>query len=88
MLEKFHHTLPDGHQITLPRFENVPVGLIRRTRKLVGVDQAFTILEELLTEDDLTHLDLLDRNQFNELVTAWRDGSEIELGESTASSSS
>lgn len=85
MMEKFRHTLPDGHVIVLPRFENVPVGVIRKTRKLAPVDQAFTILENLLSEEDLEHVDKLDREQFNALSQEWRDSSEIGLGESSAS---
>ena len=85
MMEKFHHTLPDGHEIVLPKFENVQVGIIRRTRKLSGADQAFSILEELLPEEDLEHIDLLDREQFNELSLKWRDSSAISPGESSAS---
>ncbi|VXC30596.1 conserved hypothetical protein [Microbacterium sp. 8M] len=87
MMEKFHHTLPDGHEIELPRFENVPVGIIRKTRQLPQVDQVFTILEELISPEDLEHVDLLDRAQFNDLVKAWREGSSIGVGESSASSS-
>lgn len=89
MMEKFHHTLPDGHEIVLPRFENVPMGVIRKTRKLGQADQVFTLLELLLPEEEIEgHLDNLDRDQFNELMTAWKGASELGLGESTASSSS
>ena len=87
MMEKFHHTLPDGYQIEAPRFENVPVGVIRKTRRLGDLDQAFTILEELLTAEDLEHLDVLSREEFNVFVKAWRDGSAVGPGESGASSS-
>lgn len=86
MLEKFHHTLPDGHELVLPRFENVPVGVIRKTRRLTEADQVFTILEEIMSPDDLEHVDKLDRAGFNVLVKAWREGSSVEPGESTASS--
>lgn len=88
MMEKFHHTLPDGHELALPRFENVPVGVIRKTRRLDQADQVFTILEEIMTPADLEHLDKLDRTEFNDLVKAWREGSAIQPGESSASSNS
>ena len=87
MMEKFHYTLPDGHEITLPRFENVPMGVIRKTRKLAQADQVFTMIEEFLGEDDLEHLDKLDRSGFEQLMNAWKDNSTIDLGESSASSS-
>ncbi len=88
MMEKFHHVLPDGYELVLPRFENVSVGVIRKTRRLAPLDQAFSILEELLSPEALEHLDTLDRAEFNELSKRWRDASEIGPGESSASSSS
>lgn len=88
MMEKFHYTLPDGHEITLPKFENVPMGVIRKTRKLGSADQVFTLLETLLPEPDLEHVDGLDRAGFEKLMLAWRGASEVDLGESSASSSS
>lgn len=87
-LEKFHHTLPDGYEIVAPRFENIPMGAIRKSRKLAAVDQTFTLLEGILTEEQLEHLDTLDRHQFNDFMRAWKGDSEIELGESSASSTS
>ncbi|PRB14464.1 hypothetical protein [Microbacterium sp. MYb62] len=88
MMEKFHHTLPDGHELVLPRFENVPVGVIRKARRLDQADQVFTILEEIMSPADLEHVDKLDRSEFNVVVRAWREGSSIEPGESSASSTS
>lgn len=85
MMEKFHHTLPDGHKIVLPKMENLPLGIARKTRKLTQADQVFTMLEMLLPEADLEHLDEMDRAGFEELMTAWKGASEIGLGESSAS---
>lgn len=87
MLEKFHHILPDGYELKLPKFENVPAGVLRKTRRMTDLDQAFSILEELMTEEDLEHVDLLDRNGLNDFLKAWRDGSAVDPGESSASSS-
>lgn len=86
-MEKFHYTLPDGHELVLPRFENVPMGHIRKTRKLDKTDQVFTLLELLVEESDLEHLDSLDRGGFQSFMEAWRDESDIDMGESSASSS-
>lgn len=85
MMEKFHYTLPDGHKIVLPRMENLGMGVIRKTRKLEQADQVFTMLEMLLPESDLEHMDEMGRNDFNELMKAWKDTSEVALGESSAS---
>lgn len=86
MMEQFHHTLPDGHRITLPRMENVSVGVVRKTRRLAQADQVFTMLEELLPESDLEHVDKLGRAEFDALMKAWKDSSQVDLGESSASS--
>ncbi len=88
MLEKFRYDLPDGHRVELPRFENVPVGVIRKTRRLADADQVFTILEEIIPPKDLAHIDKLDRAEFNDFVKAWREGSSVSPGESSASSTS
>lgn len=88
MMEKFHHTLPDGHQLTLPKFEHLSAGLIRKTRRMEQVDQVFTVLEELLSEADLAHVDALSKSEFNEFVQLWQKDSGIQLGESSASTTS
>lgn len=88
MLEKFHYQLPDGHELVLPKFENVPMGHIRKTRKLPPTDQVFTLLELLVPEEDLEHLDSLDRTGFQDFMNAWREKSDIDLGESSASTTS
>jgi len=85
-MEKFHHTLPDGHELVLPKMENVPLGVIRKTRRLERTDQIFTLLEELLPEADLEHVDKLDRGGFEALMTAWKGASTVDLGEAGASS--
>ncbi|QHF24100.1 hypothetical protein GTU73_08805 [Rathayibacter sp. VKM Ac-2804] len=86
MMEKFHYTLADGFELVVPRFENIPIGALRAARKLQPLDQVFTLLEGVLTEEQLEHLDVLDRNGFNDFMRAWKGGSEIDLGESSASS--
>lgn len=84
-MEKFHYQLPGGHELTLPRMENLSVGLVRSTRRLSEADQIFTMLEALLPESDLVHVDELTGDQFKAFIGAWRDGSSVGLGESSAS---
>lgn len=84
-MEKFHYKLPDGHEIVLPKMENVKTGIMRKTRKLAPLDQVFTMLEALLTEEDLAHTDDMDREEFNDLMEAWRADSSVSVGESSAS---
>ncbi|PPH51198.1 hypothetical protein [Rathayibacter sp. AY1E1] len=87
-LEKFHHTAPSGYEFVLPRFENIPMRVIRDTYKLQGVEQTFTMLEQILTEEQFEQVLDLDQGQFNDLMKAWKGKSEVEPGESTASSTS
>lgn len=86
-MEKFHHTLPDGYELELPQFENIDVGIIRKIRKLGQIDQIFTLIEHYLTEEDLEHFDKMQRNELEAFAKAWRDGSAVGPGESSASSS-
>lgn len=89
MLEKFHYTLPDGYNLELPRFENIPAGIIRKTRRMNPADQAFTLLEEFLPENILAeHVDPMPRGDFEAMLSAWQSGSGITPGESSASSTS
>ena len=88
-MEQFHYTLPDGHELKLPRFDQLPVGVVRKSRKLPQADQAFTVLEALITsEEDWEHIDLLSAAEFQVFQKAWRDGSKLDLGGSSASSTS
>ena len=88
MMEKFHHILPDGYELVLPRFENIEVGVVRRIRKLGQIDQIFTLLEHYLDEEALEHFDKLQREDLEGFANAWRAGSSNTLGESSASSAS
>ena len=82
-MEKFHYTLPDGYQITLPKMEDIEAGVMRKTRKLNQADQVFTMLEKFLTEDELEqHVDKLTRAGLNDLMEAWRKESNLGVGES------
>ena len=87
MLEKFHYALPDGHQIELPLFENIEVGAVRKIRRLTQIDQIFTLIELYLDEKDLSHFDKMTRAELEVFAKAWREGSSVTPGESSASSS-
>lgn len=86
--EKFHYTLPDKYKLVLPKLENLPLGVARKTRKLEKADQFFTMLEMLVSDTALEHIDKLDQTQFGELMEAWEAASNVSAGESSASSSS
>ncbi|TCJ28764.1 hypothetical protein E0W80_04495 [Microbacterium sp. PI-1] len=87
MLEKFHYVVGDT-EITLPRFEDIEVGVIRKIRKLGQVDQILTLIESYLDEAQLAAFDTLTREGLEEFANAWRTGSSVTLGESSASSTS
>ena len=77
-----------GESYTIPSFNALPMGAIRRARKCADeVDQAFTILELVVGEDSpaLDALDRMDGDEFNEWFTAWTQGAP--LGESSSSES-
>lgn len=86
MLEKFHHTLPDGTEIVIPRYKHVPAGLARRARHENVGNQMWTFLEELCTSEELEQLDALTVEDFAVFVDAWQSDSRVKPGESKASS--
>ena len=86
--ELFHHTLPSGETVTLPKYKNLRAGLIRKIRKLAPIDQIFTVLEEVASPAVLALIDDLDQEQCNDLVQAWQNDSGLTAGESKASSGS
>ena len=91
-MEKFHYSLvvgededgdPIKHKVTLPKFNHIKFGLIRKNRKLPQEEQFFTLLETLLKDDEAT-LKVLDEStqeDVMELMTAWQKDSGIEMGE-------
>lgn len=89
MLEKFHFTTDSGAEITMPRQDQLPVGIIRKSRKLDQGEQVWTFIEHVADEDNLSKIDALTIDEFQRLVTEWTDGDDAEgeasLGESEQS---
>lgn len=93
-LEKFHYKLTyvekdeDGeevsrkHSLTLPKFDQIPFGLIRKNRKLPQEEQFFALLEALISDEDLDKLDKSTQKEMLKLVETWQKDSEVSLGES------
>lgn len=89
-LEKFHHKTPHG-ELVVTKFQDLPMGFFRKTRRMSQAESAnalLELLEDLLTEKGLATLDKLNREQFGEFIAAWKDDSGVGLGESSASSTS
>ena len=83
--EKFHWTTPAGADIALPYMSRLPVGLLRRVRKLEEMDGMFTILEEICDAETLAKVDGLEVKDLESLATAWQTAT-ASLGESGGSS--
>jgi hypothetical protein len=77
----FTYTLEDGSTISLPAFNSVKPGLIRRIRKLSDVDQFFTVLEELADEDTIVKIDDMDHETFEDFQKEWFKHSGVDVGE-------
>lgn len=75
----------NGVTITLPSMKHLPSGVARKIRKLDEGDQFFTMLEMLLSEDELAEVDKLDGQELEALIVEWNEASDVSLGESSAS---
>jgi hypothetical protein len=96
-LEKFYYKIAyttvdeDGeevqrkHSITLPKFDQIPFGLIRKNRSLPQAEQFFVLLEQVVSETDLDIIDKTTQAEMLALVEAWQKDSGISLGESSDS---
>jgi hypothetical protein len=77
-----------GKSFTIPSFNALPMGAIRKARKAKDeADQAFTILEAVMPEDspELAAVDSMAAAEFNAWLEGWTQGSSV--GESVSSES-
>lgn len=87
MADTYKFDAPDG-PIELPLLNQLPTGAMRKIRRLKGLDVVFTVLEEVTDDTTLERVDNLSHDDFNRLLEGWQEASGIDLGESSASSSS
>lgn len=83
--EKFHFE-HKGKDFAIPKFENIPSGVVRKSRKAENdVDAAFLVLELTLGEDskELKALDEKPLSEVGEIIKAWTNG--VTMGESSGS---
>jgi len=73
-------------KIKLPNFTDLPVGVIRKARKLDADEQIWTVLEAVLTDKDMAVLDSMTVTEFAEAISGWTGGTPV--GESLQSSKS
>jgi hypothetical protein len=77
----------NGKKYELPDFNNLPMGVIRKSRKFTNeLDSAFSIIESVAdgNSDLLDALDALPVTEFNKVLEGWTTG--VALGESSGSS--
>lgn len=86
--ERFHYTAPDGKsKIDLPRFNQLPMGYMRRLRKMSDADQMFGLLE-MIVEDERADeeifdvVDVLNIDEFQDFMEAWQKHGGISFPES------
>lgn len=85
--EKFHYTTKAGEKIVLPKFDQIPTGVIRRTRNLPAEEQMFAVLEAYLGDEtpEMEAIDKLPTGELQKFVSAWQKDAGISVGESSAS---
>ena len=83
-MEKFHYKTSHG-EIVLPRFKNLPGGLMRTSRKLDPEDRAYTLIEGAASEKVLDIFDKLTQGEQAEMMQEWQAESQVTEGESSAS---
>ena len=76
----------NGKKVELPDFKELPVGLVRKSRKLADEEQSWFILESLLNEKQLAVIDEMSVTEFAQAMNGWTQGAS--LGESSQSSKS
>ncbi|MGP5147169.1 hypothetical protein [Corynebacterium variabile] len=91
MLEQFHYTPADNSaEIVITRQDQMPVGVIRKARKLGQDEQVWYFLEHITDETTLAQIDALPLAEFQDFIEAWTAGDavagEASLGESSESS--
>jgi len=73
----------NGKKIGLPAFKELPVGVIRKARKVDAEEAMWFILEEVLDEKQLAVIDSMPLSDFTEAMNGWTQGAP--LGESSQS---
>lgn len=86
-LEKHHFTV-DGKDFSIPKFSDIPVGVLRKSRKASDeMDTVFTIIELTMGEGSpaLDAIDSMNSEDFQAFLAGWTQGAPV--GESSSSAS-
>jgi len=76
----------NNKKVVLPTFTNLPVGVIRKARKMEADEQMWFMLESVLDDKGLAVVDTMSLSEFTEAMNGWTQGAP--LGESLQSSKS
>lgn len=82
MSEKFVYEVDSKRKVTLPKFGEVPFGVVRKSRKMDPEEQFYFMFEELLDEKGLAVLDSLTSEQVGDLMDQWQAEAGVGVGES------
>lgn len=82
MSDKFVYEVDSRKKIVLPKFGQVPFGVIRKSRNMDPEEQFYFMFEELLDEKGLAVLDSLTADQVADLMDSWQNEAGVGLGES------
>lgn len=83
-LEKFHYTF-GSKKITLPLFDALPFGVIRRLRKESEQEQFFQLLEAVADEKSLAVIDTMSSSEVSDMMTEWQDAAGVKKPEEDGS---
>lgn len=76
----------NNKKVVLPTFTNLPVGVIRKARKMEADEQMWFMLESVLDDKAMAVIDTMSLSEFTEAMNGWTQGAP--LGESLQSSKS
>jgi len=76
----------NNKKVVLPDFTNLPVGVIRKARKMEADEQMWFMLETVLDDKAMAVIDSMSLSQFTNAMNGWTQGAP--LGESLQSSKS
>lgn len=75
-----------GKKLNLPDFQDLPVGVVRKSRNLPEEEQSWFILENLLDDKQLAVIDTMTVHEFAQFMNGWTQGAS--LGEYSQSAKS
>jgi hypothetical protein len=78
----------DGADYSIPKFSDLPMGVLRRSRHATDeMDKVFIIIEEVMGTDspEIHAIDSMNAVEFAEFLSEWTGG--VPVGESSSSES-